>query len=53
MDKTDARLTDSLPKWAKEFVPPAKRAPSPTEVLKKLLAGKAVPTLAVVIILPP
>jgi len=49
VDKTAVKLIGSLPNWARELIPPEKRGPAPAEVLKKLLAGKTAPPLAVVI----
>jgi len=49
LEKTGTKLAGSLGGWAGELIPPEKRGPDPVDVLKKLLAGKAAPPLAVVI----
>ena len=49
LDKTGGKLSKSLPAWTKQLIPPERRKPGDVAVLKKLLANKALPTVAIIV----
>lgn len=49
LDKTTTKLATSIPVWAKQLTPKVKLPPDAAAALRKLLIGKTVPKLAVLI----